>query len=82
MDDDPSKSGHTVFEMGYERKRSAPVVLGPVNRELIARYEVDLVIIAIPSIGRDRFLSTIAEAFSASTRVSFLCPVISCLLIR
>ncbi len=72
VDDDPTKGGHTVFEMGYERKRSAPVVLGPVTRELIARYAVDLVVIAIPSIGRERFLSTIAEAFGANTRVSFV----------
>jgi exopolysaccharide biosynthesis polyprenyl glycosylphosphotransferase len=72
VDDDPAKSGHTVFEMGYERKRSAPVVMGPISRELIERYEIDLVVMAIPSMGRECFFRTIGEAFKANARVSFV----------
>jgi exopolysaccharide biosynthesis polyprenyl glycosylphosphotransferase len=72
VDDEPAKAGRTVFEMGYERRRSARVVGGPLSSELIARHAVDLVIIAIPSIGRDGFLRTVEAAFTANARVSFV----------
>jgi exopolysaccharide biosynthesis polyprenyl glycosylphosphotransferase len=72
VDDDPAKTGNTIYEMAYERRRSAPVVRGPVTRELVEKYGADLVLIAIPSIGRDRFARTLEEAFSANARVSFV----------
>jgi exopolysaccharide biosynthesis polyprenyl glycosylphosphotransferase len=72
VDDDPAKAGSIIYEMGYERRRSAPVVKGPVTRELVAQYGADLVLIAIPSIGRERFAQTLQEAFSADARVSFV----------
>jgi len=72
VDDQPLKAGGTVFEMGYERKRSARILAGPVSAELIQRYGADLIIVAIPSIGRDAFLHTVEEAFKTNTRVSFV----------
>ncbi|MGA9797554.1 MAG: sugar transferase [Terriglobales bacterium] len=72
IDDEPAKAGATVFEMGYERRRSAGVLSGPISSELIARHEVDLLIVAIPSIGRERFLHVVEEAFKAKVRVSFV----------
>jgi exopolysaccharide biosynthesis polyprenyl glycosylphosphotransferase len=72
VDDQPLKVGGAVFEMGYERKRSARILAGPVTTELIGRYAADLIIVAIPSIGRDPFLHTVEEAFKANVRVSFV----------
>lgn len=72
VDDDPAKTGSMVYEMAYERRRSAPVVKGPVTRELVAHYGADLVLISIPSVGRYRFTKTIQEAFAANARVSFV----------
>jgi exopolysaccharide biosynthesis polyprenyl glycosylphosphotransferase len=72
VDDDPAKTGSMIYEMAYERRRSAPVVQGPVTRQLVANHAVDLVVIAIPSVGRDRFTRTIQEAFAANARVSFV----------
>jgi exopolysaccharide biosynthesis polyprenyl glycosylphosphotransferase len=72
VDEDPAKSGSTVFDMGYEHKRSAPVIEGSPTSELIARCGVDQVIIAIPSIGRDNFLRVVEEAFKANVQVSFV----------
>jgi exopolysaccharide biosynthesis polyprenyl glycosylphosphotransferase len=72
VDDEPAKAGATVFEMGYERRRSARVLPGPISSEVIARHEVDLLIVAIPTIGRDRFLRIVEEAFKAKARVSFV----------
>jgi exopolysaccharide biosynthesis polyprenyl glycosylphosphotransferase len=72
VDDNLSKAGNVVFEMGYERRRSAPIIQGPVDRTIIKHHGVDLVIIAIPSIGRDKFIRTVDEAFSANAKVSFV----------
>ena len=72
VDDNVSKAGNVVFEMGYERRRSAPIIQGPIGRNVIEQRGVDLVIIAIPSIGREKFIQTVDEAFSANARVSFV----------
>jgi exopolysaccharide biosynthesis polyprenyl glycosylphosphotransferase len=72
VDDDPAKAGSTVFEMGYERKRCAPVVSGPVSKELFREYEIDSVIVAAPAIGPDRFFRVVNDAFRANVRLSFV----------
>src|SRR5277367_2464699 len=55
VDDDSTKAGSTIYEMAYERRRSLPVIRGPVTREMVASHGIDLVIVAIPSLARDRF---------------------------
>jgi len=72
VDDDLTKAGNVVSELGYEHRRYAPVVQGPVDRDLIARYEADLVIVAIPSLDPAKFVQTVDEAFGANARVSFV----------
>jgi exopolysaccharide biosynthesis polyprenyl glycosylphosphotransferase len=58
--------------MGYERRRSARIVAGPLTSELIARHSADLVVVAIPSIARNTFVRTVEEAFKANARISFV----------
>lgn len=72
VDDDASQAGRVVFEMGYERRRSAPVVCGPVQRDLITHYGADVVIVAIPLISHEKFMHTTSEALAANARVSFV----------
>src|SRR5262249_5059736 len=72
VDDDPAKVGSTVFEMGYERRRCAPVVSGPIAKALFKSYKIDSVIVAIPSIGRDEFLRVVNQAFPSGVRLSFV----------
>jgi exopolysaccharide biosynthesis polyprenyl glycosylphosphotransferase len=72
VDDDSEKVGSTLFEMAYERRRSARILQGPITRELLVMHGIDLVIIAIPSIGREKFVATVDEALAANTRVSFV----------
>jgi exopolysaccharide biosynthesis polyprenyl glycosylphosphotransferase len=72
VDDVPAKIGIKVFEMGYEKRRSAPVVEGPVTKELVAQYGADLVIIAIPSLAHEKFVRTVQEVMAANVRVSFV----------
>ena len=72
VDDDPEKVGTTIFEMGYERRRSAPVISGPICKELLNDYEIDSIIVAVPSVGREQFLRVVNEAFHARVRLSFV----------
>jgi exopolysaccharide biosynthesis polyprenyl glycosylphosphotransferase len=72
VDDDAEKVGSTVSEMAYERRGSARVLSGPLTRDFLFSQCVDLVIIAIPSIGRERFVSIVKEALAANARVSFV----------
>lgn len=72
VDDDPLRVGTTVFELGYERRRCAPVIKGPVCKELLSEYEIDLIIIAMPTIGREHFVKVVNEAFDAGARLSFV----------
>ncbi len=72
VDDDPSKTGGVIFEMGYEPQRSAPVVKGPISSQLVSSQMADLVVIAIPSISPERFQRAVEEAFEAKARVSFV----------
>jgi exopolysaccharide biosynthesis polyprenyl glycosylphosphotransferase len=72
IDDDMAKAGNVVSELGYEHRRYAPVVEGPVDRQLIEDHGADLVIVAIPSLDPAKFVRTVEEAFSANARVSFV----------
>jgi exopolysaccharide biosynthesis polyprenyl glycosylphosphotransferase len=72
VDDDPTKAGGALFEMAYERRRSASILEGPITRDLLMAYGVDLVIIAIPTIGREKFIATVEEVLAANARISFV----------
>jgi FlaA1/EpsC-like NDP-sugar epimerase len=72
VDDDVAKAGSMVFEMGYERRRSAPIVRGPLNMELLKRHGIDLLIVAIPSIEPQKFTDTIEGTLGAKAKVSFV----------
>lgn len=72
VDDDAAKVGSMVFEMGYERRRSAPILRGPLNIELIKHHGIDLVIVAIPSIETQKFTTTIEGTLGANARFSFV----------
>ena len=72
VDDDAAKAGGSIFEMGYERRRSVSIIEGPIAREMLVSHGVDLVIIAIPTIGREKFMGTVEEALAANARISFV----------
>jgi exopolysaccharide biosynthesis polyprenyl glycosylphosphotransferase len=72
VDDDAAKAGSTLFEMGYERRNSIDVARGPVTREMLESHAIDLLIIAIPSIAREKFLNTVDLALAANARVFFV----------
>lgn len=72
VDDNPAKVGLTVFEMGYDRRRSASIMRGPITRDMVRQCAADLVVIAIPSIPHEKFYQAIEETLAANARVSFV----------
>jgi exopolysaccharide biosynthesis polyprenyl glycosylphosphotransferase len=72
VDDNPQKTGSAIFELAYERRRSATVIRGPITRELVLRWAADLVIIAIPSLQPEQFNRAVDQTLAANARVSFV----------
>src|SRR6202789_3978630 len=72
VDDNATKGGSAIYELGYENRRSASVMQGPMTRHLVTQCAADLIVIAIPSLERDRFHQAVAEARAANARVSFV----------
>jgi exopolysaccharide biosynthesis polyprenyl glycosylphosphotransferase len=72
VDDNATKVGCAIFELGYENRRSASVMRGPVTRNLVTQCAADLVVIAIPSIQHEKFHQTVEEVLAANARVSFV----------
>ena len=72
VDDNAAKVGSAIFEMGYDRRRSAPIMRGPITRDMVTQCAADLVVIAIPSIQHEKFSQAIEEAQAANARVSFV----------
>jgi exopolysaccharide biosynthesis polyprenyl glycosylphosphotransferase len=72
VDDNVAKVGSAIFELGYENRRSASVMPGPVTRRLVTDCAADLLVIAIPTLGNEKFHSAIEEAMAANARVSFV----------
>jgi exopolysaccharide biosynthesis polyprenyl glycosylphosphotransferase len=72
IDDDSARLRSTVFELGYQPRRSAAVFQGPPTRELLQRWGASHVLIAIPSLSRQNFLRVVSEAFAVGCKVSFV----------
>ena len=72
VDDNPAKAGSAIFELGYENRRSASIVRGPLTRELVRQWAADLVVVAIPSLQNEKFHHAVKEASAANARVSFV----------
>jgi exopolysaccharide biosynthesis polyprenyl glycosylphosphotransferase len=72
VDDDAAKVGCAIFELGYENRRSASVMRGPLTRNLVSECAADLVVIAIPALQHEKFHRAVEEALAAGARVSFV----------
>jgi exopolysaccharide biosynthesis polyprenyl glycosylphosphotransferase len=72
VDDDAAKTGSHLPEMAYFRRSSSPVLGGPLTRDMVKELRADLVVIAIPSIGREKFMNAVEEVLAAGARVSFV----------
>src|SRR5664280_1069771 len=72
VDDNEDLAGQEIFEHGYRRERSAPVVAGPLTRDLIREREASLVVVGIPSLSRQRLQEIAAEACAAGADLAFV----------
>ncbi len=77
VDDDKNLAGNRIYEYGYTRKRWAPVIEGPLSRDLIAELTVSLVVVGIPSLPQDRLKELAEEAFAAGATLAFV-PQLTC----
>jgi exopolysaccharide biosynthesis polyprenyl glycosylphosphotransferase len=72
VDDDPELEGQEVFEYAYRREQSVPVVRGPVTAELLRRYECGTLVVAIPSLERERFSRAVNASSRAGVRLAYV----------
>src|ERR1700723_4579888 len=72
VDDNAAKVGCAIFRLGYENRRSASGMRGPITRHLVTECAAEMVVIAIPSLQNEKFRRTVEEAMAANARVSFV----------
>jgi FlaA1/EpsC-like NDP-sugar epimerase len=72
VDDNKDLAGQEIFEYGYRRERSAPVIAGPLTGDLIREHGGRLVVVGIPSLSQQRLQEITAEACSAGADVAFV----------
>jgi exopolysaccharide biosynthesis polyprenyl glycosylphosphotransferase len=72
IDDNPRLDGREVHEYAYRRGQSVGVISGPVTEDLLRDYGCELLIIAIPNLGRDRFSGAAAAAQAAGVRLAYV----------
>ncbi len=72
VDDDPARVGTTISEVSYARRRSICVAAGPLTPELMRREGITQLVVTIPSISRDKFLSAALAAGKAGVELSFV----------
>ncbi|HWT66481.1 MAG TPA: sugar transferase [Terracidiphilus sp.] len=72
VDDDPDLEGQEVFEYAYRRGQSVPVIYGPITKELLQKYGCGTLVVAIPSLGRQRFSSAVNAAHAAGVRFAYV----------
>ena len=72
IDDNPELEGQEIFEYAYRRGHSARVAAGPLNREILERFECDYLIIAIPSLDQERFSNAAQASQETHSRLAFL----------
>ena len=72
VDDDAAAVGKAVYSFGYRRERCAPVISGPLTSEVIKRYGADFVVMAIPSLGRTKFVAVAEAAAEAGASLAYV----------
>jgi exopolysaccharide biosynthesis polyprenyl glycosylphosphotransferase len=72
VDDNVQIVGQEIFQYGYKRERSAPVIAGPVTGQLIRDWRASLVVVGIPSLPTQRLNEIAAAAFASGANVAFV----------
>ncbi len=72
VDENPALAGERVYESAYKREHSVAIVRGPLTKELLQEYGAGMVVIAVPSLQREKFLAILNEASNAGVHVAFI----------
>jgi exopolysaccharide biosynthesis polyprenyl glycosylphosphotransferase len=72
VDDNEMLSGNEVYGDGYRHERSARVIAGPLTDILIRDWNINLVVVGIPSLSKIRLKEIAAEAFAAGASFAFV----------
>jgi exopolysaccharide biosynthesis polyprenyl glycosylphosphotransferase len=72
VDDNENLAGQMIYEYGYNRERSAPVVAGPLTCDLIRQHRGRLVVVGIPSLSRQKLQTVADAAFEAGARIALV----------
>jgi exopolysaccharide biosynthesis polyprenyl glycosylphosphotransferase len=72
VDDDYLRVGPEFFTCDYRRERGAPVIGGPVDARLIRDMGAKLVLIAIPSLGSEKFSAVAHAAREAGATLAYV----------
>lgn len=72
IDDNPLLSGQRLPGLGYRRTEVASVANGPITRALLVEHHCDLLIIAVPSLTKEKFEMALDAAQQAHVRVAVL----------
>ncbi len=75
IDDNSALDRRCILEMGYRRRRSVPVHMGPVTPELLKSLQCSILILALPNLSPERQTAAIQAAKQAGLRVAFLSGV-------
>jgi exopolysaccharide biosynthesis polyprenyl glycosylphosphotransferase len=77
VDDDRRLAGKHIYESGYKRERSVPVIAGPLTSDMIRDLGVSLIVVGIPSIAAGRLNEITGTAFNAGAKAAFV-PQLTC----
>jgi exopolysaccharide biosynthesis polyprenyl glycosylphosphotransferase len=72
VDDDERIVGQEIYASSYRHETSAPVIAGPLSANLIREWGCSLVVVAIPSLSRQRLQEISTEALAAQAEIAFV----------
>ena len=72
IDDNPALHGRSIFELGYRRHRSVEVQCESITPEMLKSCQCGMLVIAIPSLSREKFFEVAQAAVVAKAELAFL----------
>ena len=72
FDDNGEIVGQRVFELAYRRERSVRIAAGPITKEFLVENNISMVVIAVPSLAREKFTGVLNAVTGAGARLAFV----------
>lgn len=72
IDDDLELEGEEIFESDYRRSRSIKIISERITKELLEKFRCQLLVVAIPSLDRERFVGAVTAAHGAKAGFAYV----------